>query len=164
MKRSAFIASMGMIVLLTGCAAQDDEAHTVADNVRDAANETVYKLQDWATTPTPKKKDPLPIASTYCYHTLQDILCYRQPMPGWEGRLVAYQGTNAKAPDDAVMQLLPKSKIDEALLPANRVAASKPTFTSLPELPKQADKPIDPMQAIDAAHETLPDPSQVPQL
>lgn len=32
----------------------------------------------------------------YCYHTYQDIICYAQPLPGEEYRLVAYQSAAGK--------------------------------------------------------------------
>jgi hypothetical protein len=133
----------------------------VAGNVRDSTKSTGQKLREWWLTPAPEKY-PTPVASSYCYHVLQDILCYRQPMPGWEHRLAGYQGTYAVPPPPAIMQPLPKRNVDGGAPTANRMAAAQPVFVNLPpdEKKPEASDPV----SVDAAHENLPDPALAPQL
>ena len=162
MKR--YSALIGVSVLLAGCAPDVQIAKSLATSLKDNVYETTYRVKDWAMTPPPKRGEPLQVADSYCYRALQDILCYSQPMNGWENRLVAYQGTNAKPPAPPRMQLLAKSKDDDSSLPVNRVAGSKPVFTTLPALPKEGEKNADPLQPTDSSHEILPDPSLAPEL
>lgn len=135
-----------------------------ASKVRDQVKVTADKLRTWLIAPPPAKGAPHAIASSYCYRSLQDVLCYRQPIPGWEQRLVAYQGTNAAPPPPAMMATLPKRVIDESVLPENKVANSKPVFTTVPPPPKEEEKNSDSMPILDATHEQLPNPSLLPQL
>lgn len=106
-------------------------ANKFADQARENAYETSYQVQEWAMK-KPEVKPPGVIAQRYCYHSLQDILCYRAPMPGAEQRLVAYQGTFAEPPPPAVTQLLPTHPFDSSQLPENRIANATPVFIGLP--------------------------------
>lgn len=116
-------------------------------------------------TPMPKEV-PKPVTSSYCYHTLQDILCYRMPMPGWENRLVAYQGTDAPPPPPATMELMAKGAVVAAPLPQARAAEAKPIFAEVPADPtvKNKNSTSDVPAVVDASHEQLPDPTLAPQL
>ena len=136
----------------------------LASLTRDNLRKTSEKLREWLITPRPPKKPNNAIAASYCYHAQSDITCYRQPMPGWEGRLVAYQGTNAVAPDAAQMQPLPKREVIASVLPENKVANAKPVFTELPVSPKPEEKNSDQAPVLDSAHEQLPNPALSPQL
>ena len=152
------------LIALTGCSTPPAEAaKTLATNVKNDIYETSYKIHDWAMTPPKEALPPQDVATSYCYRALQDIMCYRQPMPGWENRLVAYQGTNAVPPSPSQMVLLPKRKEDTSILPANRVASSKPVFETLPTLPKEGEKSSD-SPSIDSSREILPDPALAPEL
>lgn len=142
----------------------DKSVTRMANNVRDSIKRTNDRLRDWWLTPLPSDaKKPVP--TRYCYRILQDILCYRQQMAGWENKLVAYQGTNATPPTPATTKPLPLRADDPSNSPANRAAAVKPVFTAIPAENKEAngntgDEPI----TIDASHETLADPALAPQL
>lgn len=164
----AFVKRISFIFLtaasVTACEPAKQAGSFLANNAKDAIYETTYKVQDWAMTPPKGKGEPLPVASTYCYKAQTDVLCYRQPMPGWEGRLVAYQGTDALPPPPPVMQLLPKANKDKSMLPENRVAASKPVFPEKPPEEKQEVKDPNAPELPSSLNEQLPDPSQSPQL
>ena len=160
MKRSAIILAMTM---LAGCAPNVEIAKTLATDIKDNIYTTTSRVKEWALTPPPPKPQPLEVADAYCYRVLQDILCYHQAMAGWENRLVAYQGTHAQPPSPPTMQLLAKSKPDDSVLPVNRVASSKPVFTTLPTLPKEEKNTEQPV-AGDASHEILGDPALAPEL
>jgi hypothetical protein len=149
---------------LSACVPAKQGSEWMADKAKNDVYHTQKAVKEWAMTPPPEPGALLPTASTYCYHAQTDVLCYRQPMPGWENRLIAYQGTNAVPPPPAVMQLLPKARTQAAQTPENRVAESKPVFN---ELPKQnADETKDPNAPAmpNSLNEQLPDPSQSPQL
>ncbi|MDE3015497.1 MAG: hypothetical protein KGI29_01035 [Pseudomonadota bacterium] len=141
------------------------EALNHVNNLGTAAKEGIYhgmdSFADWM-RPPPPPPPPKVIASSYCYRTYQDILCYRQPMPGWEYRLVGYQGTYAAPPPPAFMQPLP---VQAAMANSSsaRVADAKPVFTDMPPPENEVTKPDDTGTA-DPTHEMLPNPALVPQL
>ena len=140
----------------------------MANDLRDNVKKTGRYLRKWLLTPLPEEGKKLAVAPSYCYHVLQDILCYRQPMPGWEHRLAGYQGTHAAPPPPPVMVALPTRAVDEKLLPENRIANAKAVFKEIPEDSKAQEKDKSPTDAAappaEAAHETLPDPALAPQL
>lgn len=141
-------------------------AEGYANQLRDNVKKTGQKVQEWWFTPLPST-DPLPVQASYCYKSQTDTLCYRQPMPGWEHRLIAWQGTNAEPPPPAVMQLMPRRNLDASKLPESRMAGAQPVFVEpLPEtkeVPKDsAEQPAAP--GADKANEALPDPATSPQL
>lgn len=144
----------------------DKSVTRMANNVRDSIKNTNNRLRDWWLTPLPSNaKKPIP--TRYCYKVLQDILCYRQQMEGWENKLVGYQGTNAEPPTPATMKLLPLRANNVETLPANRAAKAQPVFTAIPTDLKEANEtnsssnePV----TVDSIHETLPDPALSPQL
>ena len=138
----------------------------MANNVRDSIKRTNDRLRDWWLTPLPKDTKK-PISDRYCYKVLQDILCYRQQMAGWENRLVGYQGSTAQPPTTATMEMIPLRADDPSTLPANRAASAQPVFAAIPtdikesnENNSSSNEPI----TIDPMHEILPDPALAPQL
>ena len=137
---------------------------SVANQVRENVKTTGEQLRSWLITPNPPKKPNNAIVASYCYRALTDVLCYRQPVPGWEGRLIAYQGTNAEPPASAQTQPLPKRIADASLLPENKAANAKPVFKELPPPPPQEEKNSNELPVFDASHEQLPNPTHSPQL
>ena len=135
----------------------------VADNVRDAVKRTGEKVREWWLTPLPHpQKQAVP--NSYCYRVMQDILCYRNQMPGWESKLVAYQGTSAEPPAAAITRPLPQNGSDVSNVPANRAANAKPVFVGMPADIKEPKADAENVTTIDSSHETLPDPALAPQL
>lgn len=147
-------------------AAGNAERHTmrVANNVRDGIKRTSMKLREWWLTPLPNPEPP-PVPPSYCYHTVQDILCYRQPMPGMTHKLVGYQGDHAAPPPVAQTDPLPTIGDPAAIVkPAATFANVKPIIVSPPK-PVQQDKNADPAPAeLQVESEQLPDPAISPQL
>jgi len=162
--------AMGGSFLLSGCVVTRDTYSSVKENINDgypAAKDTLSQtkshlgnLADAAREDTyasidhiagwmrPKKVKPnLPVEASYCYSAYQDILCYRSPMPGWEYRLVSYQGTDAAPPPAAMMQPMPKQQADAGMAPEKRVASTKPVFEKIPPPPES--KIVDPEKMID---------------
>jgi len=144
------------------------EKHTmrVANNVRDQTKKIAMKMREWWLEPLPEKVIP-ELRPSYCYQVMQDIICYRQPMPGMTHRLVGYQGDNASEPPLAQTKALPKVQKDAQTLsgkPENRATSAKPVFVSIPTAVK-VDKN---MNAADEAaalgNEPLPNPALSPQL
>lgn len=136
-----------------------------ANQMRDNIKKTGRKLREWWLTPLPDPQ-PTPLATSYCYTSFQDVLCYRQPVPGWEHRLLAYQGTGAAPPPPSITKPVPLAGDDQSKLAVNRVANSKPVFVTMPEDAK-AEKQDDDQPSVipaDSLHETLPDPALAPQL
>lgn len=139
-------------------------AMRVADNVRDSIKRTGEHVRDWWITPLPSTaKQPMPVR--YCYRVLQDILCYREQMPGWENKLVAYQGAGAAPPRPATMKLLPLREDNQGNDVEKKIANMKPVFVAPPTSVKDqkndaSDNPV----MVDPMHETLPDSVLSPQL
>lgn len=134
-----------------------------ADTFRDNFHKTGRQIKQWWFT-RPEKQDKQSVPPSYCYHVHQDVLCYRQPMPGSEHRLIGYQGTYAAPPPPSVMRLLPTGGADKSQLPANRVATSKPVFGEIPSDLQEERKEHQEEAEPEAAHEILPDPALAPQL
>ena len=136
----------------------------VAGDLRDNVKQTNEHIRDWLITPLPsKEKQPMP--ARYCYKVLQDILCYRAPMQGWENKLVGYQGKDAAPPPAATMQLLPLRDNNVAnTKPLNNAPVSKPVFVGIPSAIKEVKNTEVNAASIDSAHETLPDSPLSPQL
>ncbi len=138
----------------------------VADTVRDNVKRTGEKIREWWLTPLPSNaKQPMP--TRYCYKVLQDILCYRQQMAGWENKLVGYQGANADPATPAKMKPLALRSDDKNALPDKRAENLKPVFVGAATDPKEtkdenASKTAD--VNIDATHENLPESPLSPQL
>lgn len=155
-----FFALTTAAILL--CACGDAEEHTgrIVHGISENYHHTADKIDEWTTATPKKQKHEVP--ASYCYQALQDILCYRQPMPGWEDRLVGYQGTRAAAPPVAKTKPLATRAEDNSMLPANRAKTAKPLVPGVKAAPKAA--PVDPTAVPEAARETLPDPLQSPQL
>ena len=144
----------------------DKSVTRMANNVRDSVKRTNDRLREWWLTPLPKEvKKPIP--TRYCYKVLQDILCYRQQMAGWENKLVGYQGTNAEPPTPATMKLLPQRADNLEKSPANVAAKATPVFAAIPTGAKESRDSSSPSNepiTIDSMHETLQDPALAPQL
>jgi len=140
-------------------------AGRVANQFRDNVKATMRHAKDWWNY-DPKPGHPKSVPDSYCYRAQGDVLCYRAPMPGWEHRLVGYQGTFAKAPPPVMMEPLPGQSVDAAMLPSNRVANAKPVFNELP--PEIKEEPKNPTELLEAdpqnVHETIADPTLSPQL
>jgi hypothetical protein len=145
-------------------------AHKVADHVRDNVRATSRHVKKWWFY-EPEKVAVRDTPSSYCYRTNADVLCYSQPMPGWERRLIGYQGTHAAPPAPVAMQLLPTNAVNESNLPENRIANAKPVFKEIPAEVKEEPKSVIDPQNPDAAaaasenvHEPIADPMLSPQL
>ena len=137
----------------------------MADNVRDNLKKSGDKLREWWIT-SPAEKPAQPIKASYCYHVLQDIVCYRAPMPGWEHRLAGYQGTGAEPPPPAMMEAPPTMEANNQKLPSNRLVNAEPVFKEIPAPLDLKKDEIDLQNSgsVDATHESLPNPAVAPQL
>lgn len=140
----------------------DATANRVANNIRDNIKATADHVEEWWNY-EPEVKYPNPVPNTYCYRSYGDVLCYRAPMPGWEHRLVGYQGTYADAPPPPMMEPLP-GKSGEKMLPANRVAAAQPVFLEMPEEIKEEKKIEDLAEPAPENLREVSDPALAPQL
>jgi hypothetical protein len=150
--------------------AQDNaERHSmrVLNNVRDQTKKTAMKMREWWLTPLPVEY-PKPVPPSYCYKVWQDIVCYRDPMPGRTHELVAYQGNTVDAvpPPLAQTEPLPYSRVQKqiaATTGAERITKAKPVFDAIPTLPEpDKDAPLDATAQVGS--EPLPDPALSPQL
>src|SRR5262249_26051832 len=74
---------------LTACNKAQDSANNVLDTVGNETSDTYNKVRDifdLHSKPKPEK----PTQPSYCYKTMQDIICYPRPLPGQEERLTGY--------------------------------------------------------------------------
>lgn len=162
--------SFTFIVLtsLSACTPVKETGKFIVYNLKDSIYETTYALQDWTMTPPTGDGELQDVDPRYCYRLQTDIVCYDRLMPGMERQLVSYQGTDAPAPPQLAMRLLPKSALNESYKSENRVTSAQPVFTEIPEEKKEEPK-INPetgeVELVpDTASELLPDPSISPQL
>ncbi len=138
-----------------------DSGMRVANNVRDGIKRTNNRIRDWWLTPlpNPQKKE---VPTRYCYKVLQDILCYREQMAGWEDKLVGYQGTNAMPPAFATTKPLPQQEAPVSSLAETRIKTAKPVFIGIP--PEIKEVPSEVVNSLDAEQEALPTSPLAPQL
>lgn len=145
------------------------EKHTkrVVGNVRDQVKKTAMKMREWWLTPLPEPV-PTPVPPSYCYKVWQDIVCYRDSMPGATHTLVGYQGDPTKTPPPPLAQTepIPVTRIQKqnsAMTGSARVANAKPVFVGIPVQP-EADKGAQAVDTTQVGSEPLPDPALSPQL
>lgn len=153
----------------THTAEDNAKRHTmrVANNVRDQTKKVAMKMREWWLEPLPQPVVPV-VKPSYCYQVMQDITCYRQPMPGKTHQLVGYQGDNAAPPPLAQTAALPLVKETPQMAagkPEVRIKTAKPVFVSMPTPVKQdksATSALDEAAAL--GNEPLPNPMLSPQL
>lgn len=144
------------------------ERHTtrVAGNVRDQVKKTAMKLREWWLTPLPNPPTP-PVPPSYCYRVLQDVTCYREPVPALGTTLVGWQGDGAPPPPAVQTEPLPSIgsivKKENSMSPNSRLASAKPVFVTEPKKVKADDTPILD-NTPEPGSEPLPDPALSPQL
>ena len=165
MKHKAFFCVL--TTLLAGCATVQTNSERVATDIKDSIYTRADRIEKWVLTP-PASDEKKGVPASYCYQSYQDILCYRQPMPGAEARLVGYQGTDAPAPQVAVMKGLPRRAEGVNMEPEVRAKNAKPLAYKNTDAAKPAEEPVAEGEiktiTIDAAHESLSDPTMAPQL
>lgn len=88
---------LGSVLLLTGCGqpsvtSLQEGTKEAVQGVKENVDLFTQNMKEAFTYHVPDKT-PKPIPPSYCYHVLQDIMCYHRPIAGAEGRLVGYQGT-----------------------------------------------------------------------
>lgn len=113
----------------------ENTAGRVANLVRDNVQASLRHFKNWWDEGAVTYGPPKVVPSTYCYRAQGDALCYGQPVPGWEHRLIGYQGTDAA-----------------------------PVFIEMPPETKEAPKADIPPEAPENVHETITDPTLSPQL
>jgi hypothetical protein len=144
-------------------------ARRTVDNVRDNVRYSSRKMKEWWFYDPNKPEQKQMVGLSYCYRALQDVLCYRQPVPGWEYRLVGYQGTGATPPPPSITQPLPKIAMQADNPAASRVASSQPVFKAMPQDAPEEKKDVAEGEEgaevqTPSAQELLPDPALAPQL
>lgn len=150
-------------------ASYNAQKHTtrVAGNIRDGVKRTAMKMREWWLTPLPDPV-PTPVPPSYCYKVWQDIVCYRDAMPGATHMMVGYQGDPTQTPPPPVAQTepIPMSRIQKqnaTMTGAARVAGARPVFVSIPVQP-EADQNAQAVDTTQVGSEPLPDPALSPQL
>jgi hypothetical protein len=144
----------------------EQSATRVANQVRDQVKKTSMLARKWWLTPL-DNPPPTPVPPSYCYQVMQDIVCYRDAMPGMSHKLVGYQGDNTQPPPVAQTKALPALRIPKQTIGAAgaaRVANAKPVFVKIPTPVKEDKSQKQPGTAPELGSEPLPDPTHSPQL
>lgn len=96
MRKNAFITRVLLAGLpacfLSACTDLQNGGQKATKDFKESLHATAMKVQELMTYHPPAPPEIKAIPPSYCYRVMQDILCYRDPRPGAEGRLVAYQG------------------------------------------------------------------------
>jgi hypothetical protein len=110
---------MAACVALAACTSAQEPASQALDTVGNETGASYNKMRgylDLGPRPKPVQSKDV-VQPRYCYHTYEDIICYSQPLPGEEYRLVAFQSASGKtgytlppAPTNVVMPPLPPPK------------------------------------------------------
>ncbi|MGE3714272.1 MAG: hypothetical protein AB7F82_07065 [Alphaproteobacteria bacterium] len=141
-----------------------DSAKRTATNVRDNVRHNSRKLKEWWFYDPAKErvKNEHAIAPSYCYAVMQDIVCYPAPMPGWEARLVGYQGSAPIAVAVVKTEPVPHLPKTDRITPEDRLKKADPVFDAIPEEVKKERAEGEAISG--SAQEILPDPQISPQL
>lgn len=131
---------------LSACGEMQENIYRAQTEVQKEASVTLDKVQGYLQVPKYKKASPKEPPPSYCYRTGGDILCYKQPLPGQEDRLVGYQSTIA--PEALVAS---KAKVREVKPMPPRVVKPVPASAPAPAA-KQSDTVF-----VDMAPQVKPD-------
>lgn len=158
-KRNVSVATGAIIGGVAGGAVGSGVGSTLAMVAGGVAG---AKLANQANQPHTPEKQPMP--TRYCYRVLQDILCYRDQMKGWEAKLVGYQGKDAAPPVASSMQPIPLRTEEANSGKASKEEKAKPIFVNMPTDPKETKGSNTESMTVEGAHETLTDSPLGPQL
>jgi hypothetical protein len=87
---------------LTACVQTAHNLNETGHYFVDDFGKSIDRVREYVSVPDkPLPKAP-PVKPSYCYRVMQDIICYDNPKPGAESRLVAYQGPGANPPVPSV--------------------------------------------------------------
>lgn len=125
------------LCLLAGCAknaAQDVHmaARQTAVNVRDQVKEVTGRVKTYFVLPAYQPAQSKPPQTAYCYRTQSDILCYRDPVPGAEMRLVAFQGV---AQPDGSSQVVAVMEEPPLVTAKDRAPSARPAYRAVDPQP-----------------------------
>jgi hypothetical protein len=111
--------SLMACVALAACTKAQDTTSQALDTAGTETSASYNKIRDYLDVGH-KEKPPeakTAVQPRYCYHTYEDIICYAQPLPGEEYRLVGFQSSSGKTgytlppmPDNVTMPPLPPLK------------------------------------------------------
>lgn len=130
------------VITLAACTPIRDGGEQATRDTAKAIYETKERIRDLVTY-RPKSKALKPVPPSYCYRVMQDILCYRDPQPGAESRLVAYQGTEEVAPEPEPKKLELITKLEEW---TEKATSALPPYESRP--PALVPAPVPPSSAM----------------
>lgn len=86
------VVALAALLALTACQDMMESTQRVGYNVRKEAVKTSNRISEYfrieEQKPPPPKRQVM--APRYCYKVLTDTVCYRNPQPGAERRLVGY--------------------------------------------------------------------------
>ncbi len=83
-------------LMLFACDQVKDSPGRALNAVEDNTSATWNKMREYAGVPRKNEKPVEHAQARWCYRSYQDIICYGEPIPGQEGRLVAYQGSHGQ--------------------------------------------------------------------
>lgn len=115
--------------VLTACTELVQGGKQMNENIKYNAYEFKETVKELVTYHPPAKPVPKPLPPSYCYKVYQDIMCYREPIPGAERRLVGWQGDNvvegvAVTPPEPVVAVPPSAQETQSAVPVPPVEAS----------------------------------------
>ncbi|MEI7669036.1 MAG: hypothetical protein WCJ33_03035 [Pseudomonadota bacterium] len=85
-----------LITLLNSCSGMHNGTIRSLNGVEENTKITWEKTREYLGVSDKKPKKPEKTQERYCYHTYQDIVCYKEQIAGAESRLLAYQGTEGE--------------------------------------------------------------------
>lgn len=130
-----------LLPLLAACASVQENSKRAGRNLNEGVLALRQKMIDY-TEPSRRTKPapPPPLQSAYCYKTQADVLCYRDPLPGQEGRLIGYQepfeGGARYAPEPSMQPAA------ENYVPAESVAPLMPISAAPLSAPSSSASPL----------------------
>ncbi len=125
---------------LSACTPAAESGSRIAYSVRESAIVTGEKIKDYFTY-RPKVPPPTPmLAPRFCYRTVTDIICYDQPRPGAENRLVGWQAEPGTAASSETL-MVTQTYLQPSAAPVTRVEKSEAAPLFIHEAPPVKDTP-----------------------
>ena len=140
-----------LLFCVTACQQNMEAVRRTSISARDNLIETKDHIGSYFILPPYEKPQNQPVASRYCYKTLADIICYADPQPSMESRLVASQGVATSHELPASTSLPPVAASGQDMK-RERQARAQPVFVGLPPVVRSDDSTVD-LEAIGAKNQ-----------
>jgi len=136
-----YVLVAALAAALCACTPAQESGKRISNTAKKEYSDTYYKIKDMLTPEPPKNLKEKPAPSRYCYRVMQDIMCYRDPQPGAEMRLVGYQEPYQESGPRTASDG-PGMSVEAAYTPAPPIATISPGMQTASAMPPAPSMPM----------------------